>query len=91
VSVEDVGFGAAWVVAAIVFFVVVAILGALGGHRPKRARLLAERLAADATARAPSFAPRSTTPSRARSTTSRRCSCSRSSPSWSSSLVGDGQ
>jgi len=47
VSIEDIGLGTAWVVAAIALFVVVSVLGAIGGQRPKRARLLAERLAAD--------------------------------------------
>jgi len=44
------GFGAAWVDAALGLFAAVALLGALGGRRPKRARLLAERLARDGAA-----------------------------------------
>jgi uncharacterized membrane protein len=47
VSIEDVGFGTAWVVAAIALFVLLSVLGAIGGQRPKRARLLAEGLAAE--------------------------------------------
>jgi uncharacterized membrane protein len=39
------GYGAGWVDAALALFVVVSILGALGGQRPKRARKLAARLA----------------------------------------------
>jgi len=50
VSIEHVGFGTAWVDAAIALLVVAGILGAVGGQRPKRARLLAERLAADGVA-----------------------------------------
>jgi len=38
-------YGAGWVDAALALFVVVSILGALGGQRPKRARELAARLA----------------------------------------------
>jgi uncharacterized membrane protein len=45
VSLEHVGYGAAWVDAAIALLVVALVLGALGGRRPKRARLLARRLA----------------------------------------------
>jgi uncharacterized membrane protein len=39
------GYGAGWIDAALALFVVVSILGALGGQRPKRARKLAARLA----------------------------------------------
>jgi uncharacterized membrane protein len=39
------GYGAGWVDAALALFVVMNILGAIGGRRPKRARVLAERLA----------------------------------------------
>lgn len=42
---DDVGFGTAWVDAAIALFLLVVALGSLGGHRPKRARLLATELA----------------------------------------------
>jgi len=45
VHLERVGYGAAWVDAALALFVAVAALGALGGRRPKAARLLASRLA----------------------------------------------
>ena len=39
------GYGAGWVDAALGLFAAMALLGAAGGQRPKRARLLAERLA----------------------------------------------
>ncbi|MEX2646669.1 MAG: DUF2269 family protein [Gaiellaceae bacterium] len=39
--------GDAWLGWALALFVVAAVLGAVGGRRPKRARLLAERLPAD--------------------------------------------
>jgi uncharacterized membrane protein len=39
------GYGSGWVDAALALFVVTAVVGALGGQRPKRARKLAERLA----------------------------------------------
>lgn len=39
------GYGTHWVDAALALFVVVSILGAVGGQRPKRARKLAARLA----------------------------------------------
>jgi uncharacterized membrane protein len=45
VHLERVGYGAGWVDAALALFVLVAVLGALGGQRPKRARKLATRLA----------------------------------------------
>jgi uncharacterized membrane protein len=45
VELEDIGFGAGWVDAAIVLFAVALLLGGLGGQRPKRARELATRLA----------------------------------------------
>lgn len=38
-------YGAGWVDAALALFLAVSILGGIGGQRPKRARLLAERLA----------------------------------------------
>ena len=44
VGLEDVG-GAGWVQAAIGLFIVVLVLGGLGGQRPKRARQLAAQLA----------------------------------------------
>lgn len=39
------GYGAGWVNAALALLVVVSILGAVGGQRPKQARKLATRLA----------------------------------------------
>jgi uncharacterized membrane protein len=45
VSLEDVGYGTAWIDAALVLFAAAVALGAAGGRQPKRARLLAERLA----------------------------------------------
>jgi len=39
--------GDAWLGWALALFVVAAVLGALGGRRPKRARLLAEQLSAE--------------------------------------------
>jgi uncharacterized membrane protein len=39
-------YGAGWVDAALALFVLVVVLGAIGGQRPKRARLLAAELAA---------------------------------------------
>ena len=39
------GYGAGWVDAALALFVVMNILGAIGGRRAKRARVLAKRLA----------------------------------------------
>jgi uncharacterized membrane protein len=48
VDLEDrIDMGDGWVSAALTLFVVVVILGALGGRRPKRARKLAEELARD--------------------------------------------
>ena len=47
------GFGAGWVDAALGLFVAVGILGALGGRRPKQARLLAQRLAGEGAADSP--------------------------------------
>src|SRR4051794_22385897 len=46
VDLGDFGYGSAWVVVALVLYVVVLVLGALGGQRPKQARLLASELAA---------------------------------------------
>jgi hypothetical protein len=45
VGLEDVGFGTGWVLAAIALFLAAVALGAIGGRRPKQARLLATRLA----------------------------------------------
>ena len=46
VHLEDVDYGAGWVDAALGLLVAAGVLGWLGGQSPKRARLLAERLAA---------------------------------------------
>jgi uncharacterized membrane protein len=48
VHLEEVGYGAGWVDAAIGLLVAASVLGAVGGQAPKRARLLAEQLAAAA-------------------------------------------
>jgi len=45
------GYGSMWVDASIVLYAVALTLGGLGGRRPKRARQLASRLAADAVPR----------------------------------------
>jgi uncharacterized membrane protein len=50
VHIEHVGYGAGWVDAALALFVVVTVFGAVGGRRPKRARLLAQELAAQGAA-----------------------------------------
>ena len=47
VRLEHVGYDAAWIEAALALFAVAGALGSVGGRRPKRARLLAERLARD--------------------------------------------
>ena len=47
VDLGDWGYGARWVDAALALFVLVAVLGGIGGQRPKRARKLAARLAQD--------------------------------------------
>ena len=41
------GYGDGWIDAALVLFVAAIALGAVGGQRPKQARLLASRLAAE--------------------------------------------
>ena len=41
------GYGSGWIDAAILLLVLALVLGALGGQRPKRARKLARRLAAE--------------------------------------------
>lgn len=45
--VDDVGFGTAWLDAALALFVADVLLGAFAGRRPRQARELAERLARD--------------------------------------------
>ena len=47
------GYGAGWVDAALGLYLAALVLGAIGGRRPKRARVLAQRLAAE---RAPASA-----------------------------------
>lgn len=47
VHLSHAGYGAGWLDAAYALFVIVLALGGLGGRRPKQARLLASRLAAD--------------------------------------------
>ena len=47
VHLGDWGYGAGWVDAALTLFVLVALLGGIGGQPPKRARKLATRLAQD--------------------------------------------
>jgi uncharacterized membrane protein len=46
VRLGDWGFGTGWVVAALVLFAVMAVVGAAGGKRPKQARRLAAELEA---------------------------------------------
>ena len=46
VDLGNFGYGSGWVDGAIALYVVVPVLGGLGGRRPKEARLLATRLAA---------------------------------------------
>lgn len=41
------GYGSGWVDAALALFVAASLLGGVGGQRPKRARTLASRLAAE--------------------------------------------
>ena len=45
VAATDESLGEGWLAAALAIFVVASVLGGLGGQAPKRARLLAERLA----------------------------------------------
>jgi len=47
VGQEDIGFGTAWVSAAIALWVVSMALGGAGGRTARHARYLAERLAAE--------------------------------------------
>ena len=42
---REIGYGTAWVDAAIALFAIALLLGGLGGQKPKQARLLATRLA----------------------------------------------
>ena len=45
VELGDWGFGTGWIDAALALFALAFVLGAIGGRRPKRARLLAAQLA----------------------------------------------
>ncbi len=45
IHLERIGYGAGWVDAALGLFVTMALLGVVGGQRPKRARRLAAQLA----------------------------------------------
>ena len=47
VHLGDFGYGDGWIDAALVLFVAAMALGAVGGQRPKQARLLASRLGAE--------------------------------------------
>jgi len=47
VHLGDLSYGAGWIDAAIGLLLAVAVLGAIGGQRPKRARKLASRLASE--------------------------------------------
>ena len=47
VHLGDFGYGDGWIDAALALFVAAMVLGAVGGQRPKQARLLASRLAAE--------------------------------------------
>lgn len=47
VDLRDIGYDAGWIQAGLGLYVVALALGAVGGRRPKQARLLASRLAAD--------------------------------------------
>lgn len=46
-GLEDIGYGAGWVDAALALFAAAMLLGGLAGQRPKQARQLAARLAAE--------------------------------------------
>ncbi len=47
VGLRDFSLGEGWISAAIALFLIALALGAIGGQRPKQARLLATRLAAE--------------------------------------------
>ena len=53
VGLEDFSFGEGWVSAALALFVISLALGAAAGQRPKRARLLATKLAEEDRAASP--------------------------------------
>ena len=44
VDLDDAGFGTTWVEASLGLFVAMLVVGAIGGQRPKRARMLATQL-----------------------------------------------
>ena len=70
VHLQDVGYGAGWIDAALALFGVALVLGAVGGQRPKRARLLASRLAASGAPTTSELRDCSTTACRSQPTTS---------------------
>ena len=47
VGLDDLSLGTGWISAALALYVLALVLGALGGRRPKRARQLARKLAAE--------------------------------------------
>lgn len=47
VHLDRIGYGTAWVDAALVLFVLAGVLGGVGGQRPKQARKLAAQIAPD--------------------------------------------
>src|SRR4051794_30967512 len=53
VDLEDVGYDAGWIQAALGLYVLALVLGGIGGRRPKQARRLASELAAAAHAETP--------------------------------------
>jgi uncharacterized membrane protein len=53
VHLERIGYGAGWIDAALALYAAAIVLGAVGGQRPKQARRLASRLAADGAATSP--------------------------------------
>ena len=55
VDLTGYSYGDGWVSAALALFVVTSVLGALGGRRPKEARLLAARLAREGDASDPTL------------------------------------
>jgi uncharacterized membrane protein len=50
VHLERIGYGAGWIDAALALYAAAIVLGGVGGQRPKQARRLASRLAADGAA-----------------------------------------
>lgn len=80
VGLEDVGYGTGWVDAALGLFMLALLLGGLGGRRPKQARKLATRLAAEGKAANPELRALIDDPSSRSPTTPRRRWSWRSSP-----------